>query len=266
MGTISLTSSNGQLDLHYSDSLYSQCIYVRQLKTLFDLGDFNTDIMSGIKQVFLTHCHLDHILHGCVKLAIFAKKAKKKITLYAQKNDCDKIKSLFRALAEFDNIPPLFDYIEIKSLKKEENIIIKNDFYVKPFKTDHIVPSNGYTVYQRHTHLKKEYNTSNERTLQNLVINGEKIEEIDFKPFFTYTGDTLPHTLFQDHILKSEILITECAFEQASLFQEKFKHVAVEHIKNLLDAFEGRNLIVVHTNQKVREKLSKIEDNRLIYI
>jgi ribonuclease Z len=259
---LQVATSQGELTLVVSDSLYSQCVFVRQWGLLVDLGDFMLPDMAGVRTVLLTHSHLDHVLHGCAKLALYAKKRERTVPVWTSPEDAVRLPELFDKLAAFDHIPALFAALDVRP---SDEVAIRSDLVARPFTTQHAIPSRGWTVWRRTSHLLPSFEGISQDEIAERARAGERVEGTRETPVFTVTGDTTLAGV-PEQALESEVLVTECAMPSRGPALERFGHLCPADIEELLSRFTGRAMVVMHTSHRTREALAGIDDLRMTVV
>ncbi len=259
---LQVATSQGELTLVVSDSLYSQCVFVREWGLLVDLGDFMLPDMAGVRNVLLTHSHLDHVLHGCAKLALYAKKTERTVPVWTSPEDAERLPELFGQLAAFDHIPALFAALDVRP---SDDVAVRSDLVARPFTTQHAIPSRGWTVWGRTSHLLPSLKGLSQDEIAEKARAGEDVECTGQIPLLTVTGDTTLAGI-PEHALESEVLVTECAMPSRGPALERFGHLCPADIRELLSRFTGKTMVVTHTSHRTRGALAGIDDPRMTVI
>ena len=168
-----------------------------------------------IDYIFLTHCHLDHIVDIPFLIDAFFEKRTAPLHIYALQATLDMLK---KHILNWDVCP---DFNEIELINSDHKSILLHavefgqtytidEISLKPIKTNHTIPSCGYTVTKE----------------------GKKI----LMTADTYICDEIWDEINNDHDIKS--LIIECSFPSnlSSLAE------ASKHLTPLLLSFELEKL------------------------
>ncbi len=138
-------------------------------------------------------------------------------------------------------------------LGHDEEIEIKNNFYLRAFDTQHTVPSSGYVVVERRSKLKPEYQGLPQEKLVELKKQGTNITTMLQVPLVCYTGDTrMGDHLLREDVLGAQILITECTFvdpdhkKKAAVGQ----HMHITDVVELVKQSKADAVILTHLSRR----------------
>jgi len=141
----------------------------------------------------------------------------------------------------------------VHPMEHEQELEVKNNFFLRAFRTQHTVPSNGYVVIERRSKLKPEYQGLPQEKLVELKKQGETITMTLQVPLVCYTGDTrMGDHLLRDDVLNAQILITECTFvdpdhkSKAAVGQ----HMHVTDIVELVEQAKADAIILTHLSRR----------------
>ncbi|OQV17212.1 putative Ribonuclease Z, chloroplastic [Hypsibius exemplaris] len=104
---------------------------------------------------------------------------------------------------------------KILSVKVGEDFPVSPNRTMRPFRTTHRVPSNGYLIYKQEKSLLPQYQNLTGHEIGALVAAGTEVHEKHSVPDIAYTGDTT-FDCFLDpanaDILQARILITQATY------------------------------------------------------
>lgn len=242
----------------YSRALFSNWLYHKRFNILFDAGEgVSTSLMNkvfGIRRVFLSHGHADHIA-GLVNLLNIR-------NLGAGDQTAD-LKVYYPA--ENKLLEYMIDFLmktqknltfNIEWIPLNENEIIqledqKGRIYIKTFKTEHSPKqlSLGYNVIEIRRKLKSGLENLSQKEINELVWkNGRDSVAEDYeKIVFTYGGDSRP--ILPEKIKDSLFLCHECTYineedDERGFKQHSFLREVIETAKNA----NVSNLLLMHTS------------------
>jgi len=128
----------------------------------------------------------------------------------------------------------------------EEPVKIGKDRFLRSFKTDHRIKSQGYVLVEQRKRLKPEYAGTPGRELGRMRREGIDFEEVFEVPLVAFTGDTRA-TLYDRVEFKAKVLIAECTFlEDVSVDEARKKgHTHISELAAKADRFEGVEALVL---------------------
>jgi ribonuclease Z len=242
----------------YSKAMYSTWFYYKAERFLFDAGEGVSTTLGnkifGIKNIFLSHGHYDHIggLAGIVLTRNSAMGDKTKpISVYYPRNDNfielqkEYIKKCCYNLTYELTWHPLDKKDEIP-LDSE----CKNRF-IRCFSTDHARGhlTLGYNLIENRTRLKKEFLELPQSSIVNLVKEKGKsfITENYEYIVLSYVGDSMP--VCPDDVRGSEVLMHEASFIDEE--ERKYDiHSTIEEAIQVAQEAEAKSLILYHISSR----------------
>ena len=130
------------------------CIAVAELDVLLDIG-FCPTFAPQYRDVLITHAHIDHLgaaaNHACTR----AMKSLTPTRFFVPPSVVDGLKellALWERLQSQTGTP-----CEIIPLAPGESFELRRGVFVKAFKTDHRIDSQGYMVIERRNKLRAEF-------------------------------------------------------------------------------------------------------------
>ncbi|QQE12832.1 hypothetical protein JD969_05040 [Planctomycetota bacterium] len=142
---------------------------------------------------------------------------------------------------------------KVIGLAPEEEVEVKNNIFLKGFKTEHTVPSLGYTVVEKRSKLRSDLVGLPQEQLLALKEKGEEITQMLHIPLVCYTGDTMWGEHFdREDVLNAKILITECTFLEDDHKSRAGvgKHLHLDHVIQLLEKAKSEAVVLVHTSRR----------------
>ncbi|XP_020520265.1 nuclear ribonuclease Z isoform X3 [Amborella trichopoda] len=198
---------------------HETCVVVPSMNVAFDIGRCPA---KAVHQdfLFITHAHLDHIGGLPMYVAtrgLYGLKPPTVVVPPCIKEDVEKLFEIHRIMSR-DQLK-----LDLVALDVGETYEIRNDLVVRPFRTYHVIPSQGYVVYSVRNKLKKQYLHLKGHQIKNLKFSGVEITDTILSPEVAFTGDTMSDFILEPRnsdALRSKILITEL-IEQAKWFRNK---------------------------------------------
>lgn len=224
-------------------------VQVPELGVCFDIGRCPRAVLSS-PYVALTHGHMDHSagLAYYFSQRWFQGMGEGVVVCHPKLEK--PIHNLMRAWVDIEAQKTPYKVI---GLEPETEIEIKNNHYLRGFKTDHRVPSLGYVVTEKRSKLLPELVGMTQEELIRIKKSGKPITQTLEVPLVCYTGDTAWGEMFErPDVLNARVLITECTFLDPE-HRERAKvgmHLHLDHILELLKRSTAEAVVLTHLSRR----------------
>ena len=124
---------------------------------------------------------------------------------------------------------------------------------MRAIEVSHTTPALGFVAIERRSKLRDEFHGLPQDRLRELRAQGVEITRMIEIPLVAYTGDTEPGDfLLREEFRRAQVVITECTFfEDEHRDRAKIgKHLHVEDLRPLLEAWEARDVVIVHVSRR----------------
>ncbi|GLT94125.1 hypothetical protein SLE2022_118830 [Rubroshorea leprosula] len=160
--------------------------------------------------------------------------------------------------------------LDLLALDVGETYELWNDIVVRPFRTHHVIPSQGYVIYSVRKKLKKEYIHLKGKKIEKLKKSGVEITDIILSAEVAFTGDTTSDYMLDTRnvdSLRAKILITEATFlnEGYSIkHAQEHGHTHIFEIMEHAQWLQSKAVLLTHFSSRyniedIRQAISKLQ-------
>lgn len=229
-------------------------IAMPELSLCFDVAQ-GYPFVINLKHFFISHGHLDHAAGIPYIISQRAMNSLEPGKFYMPPTLVEPLDQIMRLWEKIEKHEYRYEFIGIKA---DDEIPINAQTYVKVFPTTHRIESFGYTVFEIHKKLKKEYQTCTRDEIINLRRQGFEVNEIHHIPAVTFTGDTQIEFLdSREWIKKSKILIMEATYldERKTIEQARqWGHTHINEVIPRLSEIESERIVFIHASSRYSDK------------
>ncbi len=256
----------------FSRALFSTWLYHRRFNILFDAGEgVATGLLNrvfGIRRVFLSHGHADHIagLVNPINIRnLGAGDQTASLQIYFPRDN-----KLIEFITDYltRTQKDLSFKLEWIPLEEDEKILLddqKSKVFMRTFKTRHSQRqlSLGYNIIEQRRRLKPQFVGLSQREINEVIWSkgkDEVAEEFE-KIIFSYGGDSRP--IDPQKIAESLFLCHECTYLNIEDDERNFQqHSYLAEVLETAKAARVENLLLFHTSLRynLEELRQGIED------
>ncbi len=238
---------------------------VSGIGTSLSLPELNITLDCGVitpasmkcQHVLITHGHLDHF--HCIDRHAYLRAmcgSPDKSIFYVPPSLEEAVYAKFKATGLAQHRTDMPDF-EVRVVAPGDCVQIRKGLVIRPFKTFHRIPSQGYVVLDVRQKLKAEFQGMPGQEIGKLRQSGTVVTDRVEVPLVAFTGDTKASVFDRPEAadaLKAKVLITECTFlgdEQIPAFARKRGHIHLDELAEREARFEDNEAVLLaHFSQR----------------
>jgi ribonuclease Z len=230
----------------YSRGAVQTLWHISEFDLLIDVGANSWDTAAAAN-LAVTHGHPDH-LSGVVSYLSTRQIMKwRPPRIFISKYYSENLRQMLDCWSKLSNesFP-----VEIIECAAGDRMNLKRNFFLRPFDSVHVLPTQGYLVEEDRQKLLPELVNATQSELVELKRNGASITETETFPVFAFCGDTQIEVLDRNpQLYEVETLVLECTFVDESvsnLHAGKYGHIHIDSIVERAELFKNKILVLSH--------------------
>jgi ribonuclease Z len=236
----------GLVILGESVSGVGTCLTIPELGVVLDCGVVTNESLR-YQSLLITHGHVDHT-HGIIRHAQLRMLSGRSPTqVYCPETLVAALVELKVAWEKIQGGRKI--NVTIIGVGLDEVVTLPNGVMFSPFRTHHVVPSQGYMFSAVRKKLKSALSGVPQETIRSMVLNGQEVTDKQVIPVLAYTGDSRATVLDENEYLYDvETLITECTYLDASKEQSasRWGHTNINDLSSRAGKFNNKRVILTH--------------------
>ncbi|MBP8845012.1 MAG: MBL fold metallo-hydrolase, partial [Thermoanaerobaculia bacterium] len=208
--------------------------------------------LAGVRDLFVTHGHLDHVLGLPYLLSRRALDHPWGRRVFCPAEIADDLAALVKVAERLERTQYPFT---LCPLAPGDRVEVGRDLQVEAFATDHVVPSLGYHLLRHRYRLREELRELAPEEVVARKRAGEAVEERSEERWLTFCGDTGPSIFTREPALfASRVLMLECTFLDPSHRERagRFGHLHLADLAAVEERFENEAVILYHLSRRHR--------------
>jgi len=208
--------------------------------------------LAGVRDLFVTHGHLDHVLGLPYLLSRRALDHPWGRRVFCPAEIADDLAALVKVAERLERTQYPFT---LCPLAPGDRVEVGRDLQVEAFATAHVVPSLGYHLLRHRYRLREELRELAPEEVVARKRAGEAVEERSEERWLTFCGDTGPSIFTREPALfASRVLMLECTFLDPSHRERagRFGHLHLADLAAVEERFENEAVILYHLSRRHR--------------
>ncbi|GJP55046.1 hypothetical protein CLOM_g14035 [Closterium sp. NIES-68] len=224
------------------------CVMVPAMKVAFDIGRCPARAVFQ-DTVLISHTHIDHVGGLAFHVATRGLFSLAPPTVVVPPSAVEGVTAMIHC---FQNLDGASLPLRLIGLQVGEEMRVGKGYFVQPFTTYHVLPSQGYLISSRKHKLLPQYHGLPGAEIKRLKDAGTQIAEEVVVPEVAFTGDTTVEFITDPanaHVLRAKLLIMEVTFIDDSVTIEharKFGHIHMSELVPLAHMFQNEAILFIH--------------------
>jgi ribonuclease Z len=242
---------------------YGTCLMVPSFDLAFDMGRC-PEVAVSIGTICITHGHMDHIGSLGVHCARRELKKLPPPTYIVGPEIAEGVEEMMTSLRKLDGSRLKHNLVVLRP--GEEHQLTKYAS-IRPFRSIHVVPCQGYAVWRTKQKLRPDLEGKSSEEVRVMAQAGEKVTVEVTTPEVAYTGDTSIEVLENEAAVReAKVLIMEATFLDDRVSVEKtraYGHTHLDEIYERASLFQNEAVLLTHVSMRYTPTESRsIVENR----
>lgn len=206
--------------------------------------------LSGARDVFLSHGHLDHALGTPYVLSQRSLHQHRGTRVFCPRETAGDLERFLHAAARLERAEYRY---ELRGLVPGDQVEVGRGLAVEAFATDHVVPSLGYLLWKSKSRLAREHVGKSHEELRTLREAGQEISETVQELAVAYCGDTGPGAFdAEPRLFDARVLLVECTFLDPEMRDRggRYKHLHLLDLAERRDRFANEHIVLHHLSRR----------------
>ena len=197
--------------------------------------------------VLFTHAHMDHMGGVAFHAATRGLYNLEPPTYLVPRENVEALKGFFTAARRLDRSRLAHNTVPIGP---GEDYQLKKGLIARPFRCVHVVPCQGYGIWESRMKLKPEYIGVAGAELKRMRESGVEITSTQEFPLLAFTGDSMIEVVEREEVVrKARVLIMESTFVDDRVSVEQCRergHIHLYEIAERAELFENQAILLTH--------------------